>query len=297
MNTPNLDAIEDKLVRKCELFSQFVEFLDINYLGKTFTLDKLSDIERKDFLIKFRTDFGSNDDSYPTLTLLLDVGAYRRYSPMRFNHFVESSTVRLARKEIESALIQLLTSYQTQLFARRLQRHDELIYQLLSYIEMIRQLLSPDSQNMEDDRILNKLDPDNDESLREALRTVDWLVSFARETQFETQYWKEILDEYLQIIEPNKIIKSSTIEWVGDKTDLAELVWAVYKSGRIRDKATGKTITQIKLVDAFGKLFDTDLDVVQLMKGRWDSHKARDGKTFLPSLCQLVTDEIERKNQ
>jgi hypothetical protein len=88
---------------------------------------------------------------------------------------------------------------------------------------------------------------------------------------------------------------SPKLQWKGDKTDLAELVWALAQSGRINDPDTGQPIAQNKLVSQFELLFaDLTLDVPGLMKGRMKSFKAiDDGETFTKILFELVNVRIE----
>lgn len=81
------------------------------------------------------------------------------------------------------------------------------------------------------------------------------------------------------------------LKWKGDKTDLAELVWALSKTGRIVDEETGQSIRQNKLADLVGKTFGVSLDTVGLMKGRMRTYKAtEDGETFTRTLFDLVND-------
>jgi hypothetical protein len=81
------------------------------------------------------------------------------------------------------------------------------------------------------------------------------------------------------------------LQWKGDKTDLAELVWALSKTSRIVDQTTGQPIKQNKLADLIGKTFGLSLDVTGLMKGRMNTYKATsDGETFTKNLFDLVND-------
>ena len=82
------------------------------------------------------------------------------------------------------------------------------------------------------------------------------------------------------------------LRWKGDKTDLAELVWALAKSGRVTDTSTGKPATQKEIGHNIAALLEVEsLDVIGLMKGRMRTYKAtNDGNTFLKTLFELVSD-------
>lgn len=83
---------------------------------------------------------------------------------------------------------------------------------------------------------------------------------------------------------------SAKLKWKGDKTDLAEVVYALYKSEVITDTSTGKDVTKKLLAKRLGDLFCIDLtDMETPMKGRKNSNKAfYDGKTFTRQLAQIV---------
>jgi hypothetical protein len=89
------------------------------------------------------------------------------------------------------------------------------------------------------------------------------------------------------------------LQWKGDKTDLAELIWALFKSERITDTSTGKPVTQKELVSQFIALLAVDsLDVANLMKTKYGtkskstSYKAQDGKTFPAELQTLLSGRV-----
>lgn len=92
---------------------------------------------------------------------------------------------------------------------------------------------------------------------------------------------------------------TSKLQWKGDKTDLAELIWALQKSERITDTTTGKPVTQKDLVNQLIALLGIDaLDVANLMKYKYGtkskptSYKAKDGKTFPAELQKLLSSRI-----
>ena len=85
------------------------------------------------------------------------------------------------------------------------------------------------------------------------------------------------------------ISTGAILQWKSDKTDLAELVWALTKSGRIVDKTTGQSITQIALTRHIETVFGISMDVTGLMKGRMKTYKAAsDYDTFTNTLFGLV---------
>ncbi|GAB3897570.1 hypothetical protein [Spirosoma agri] len=83
----------------------------------------------------------------------------------------------------------------------------------------------------------------------------------------------------------------------GDKTDFAELVWALAKSHRIIDNKTGKPVTIDVLANQLGALLGISIsNPMQLMQGRKESYKAtEDGITFIASLSELVEKYIANK--
>jgi hypothetical protein len=84
---------------------------------------------------------------------------------------------------------------------------------------------------------------------------------------------------------------NNKFEWKGDKTDLAELIWAIVKSGRVIDITTGKNITQVDLSRHIEVVFGISLDIPGLMKGRMKTYKVTsDGNTFTKTLCDLVNE-------
>lgn len=89
------------------------------------------------------------------------------------------------------------------------------------------------------------------------------------------------------------------LQWKGDKTDLAELIWTLCKSERIMDTTTGKPVTQKELVSQLITLLGLDtLDVANLMKYKYGtkskttSYKAKDGKTFPAELQNLLLSRV-----
>lgn len=106
-------------------------------------------------------------------------------------------------------------------------------------------------------------------------------------------------DEEDADLEPQSTEPGVKLQWKGDKTDLAELVWALSKSGRIADTSTGQPATQKELVNQIVNLLGLDsLDVANLMKGRFGTKgkpttfKAQDGKTFVNTLQMLLDQRV-----
>lgn len=93
----------------------------------------------------------------------------------------------------------------------------------------------------------------------------------------------------LTIQEPDKNEKLLNLQWKGDKSDLAELIWALFKSERISDPKTGQAVTQAELIRQVEAIFGVKLDVTGLMKGRMKSYKVTsDGNTFTKTLSDIV---------
>lgn len=114
---------------------------------------------------------------------------------------------------------------------------------------------------------------------------LDQLLPIYDEEGEEIEFPTETQDPNPQPTEPG--VK---LQWKGDKTDLAELVWTLAKSGRVTDTSTGKDVTQEQLTAQLAALFGiSDLNVKGLMQGRKRSTKAaEDGITFTSSLAELV---------
>ena len=107
---------------------------------------------------------------------------------------------------------------------------------------------------------------------------------------------ENIINENIEIFNPvssasDSIESNTKMQWKGDKTDLAELVWSLAKSGRVSDTNTGQLITLKELNHQFETLFGLTLDVTNLMKGRMRTYKATsDGDTFTKTLFDLVNE-------
>ena len=89
------------------------------------------------------------------------------------------------------------------------------------------------------------------------------------------------------------------LQWKGDNTDLAELIWALTKSGRVGDTITGQPVTQRELTSRVIDLLGLDsLNIADLMRGRYGTatksttYKAQGGKTFVNSLQTLLDQRI-----
>jgi hypothetical protein len=110
-------------------------------------------------------------------------------------------------------------------------------------------------------------------------------------------YLNQIPAQQTNFVEPirkeiTSINTDSKLEWKGDKTDLAELVWALSKSNRIIDTTTAQPVTQKELTRRIETLLGvTSLDVAGLMKGRMNTYKAtNNGNTFVKTLFNLVSE-------
>ena len=101
-------------------------------------------------------------------------------------------------------------------------------------------------------------------------------------------------DELLQLKELSAKLKWKEVK--GGKTDLAELIWALAKSGRIIDSVTFRPVTIDELTRQFETLFGLSINTTGLMQGRKDSYKAaEDGITFTTTLSELVNDYIAKQ--
>lgn len=104
-----------------------------------------------------------------------------------------------------------------------------------------------------------------------------------------------LLNESLQTnqqIQPTK--PNTKLLWNGDKTDLAELVWALAKSNQIIDTSTYKPVIIGELTRQFEILLGLEkLDVDGLVSKRiHKTYKSVDGKTFMDTLQGLMQERI-----
>ncbi|MCX6213247.1 RteC domain-containing protein [Spirosoma sp.] len=121
-------------------------------------------------------------------------------------------------------------------------------------------------------------------------------------TVIDTNYSKITFEDFIeQITDADSPMKESGIrlEWKGDKTDLAELVYALAKTGRISDTSTGLPVTQKELANQVMAMLGLDsLDVANLMKGRYGTkgkpttYKAQEGRTFVNDLQTLLDKRV-----
>lgn len=91
--------------------------------------------------------------------------------------------------------------------------------------------------------------------------------------------------------------QKSDLEWTVDKNDLCELIWALWKSGRIKDTSTGKSIEREKLIKQFEYLFNTDLsNFDDLLAKKLKTYKIeKDNKTFTHELKLAIDERINKK--
>ena len=99
--------------------------------------------------------------------------------------------------------------------------------------------------------------------------------------------------------EPVPVEPGGKLHYVGSKVDLAELVWALYKSECITDTTTGRPVAQNELANQLSALLSVDsLNVADSMRYRYGtaskptSHKAKDGKTFINRLQTLLESRV-----
>jgi hypothetical protein len=87
------------------------------------------------------------------------------------------------------------------------------------------------------------------------------------------------------------------LEWTGDKNDLCELIWALWRSERIKDTSTGKPIENKKLISQFEHLFNTDLsNFDDLLGKKLKTYKIQeDKKTFTNELKLAIDERINKK--
>ena len=122
---------------------------------------------------------------------------------------------------------------------------------------------------------------------------LDRLLPYYDEDGNETDYPTETSDPVPQAAQPGV-----RLQWKGDKTDFAELVWALSKSGRIADNSTGQPVTLTELARQFETMFEQPLDVDGLVSKRIkNTNKSTDGKTFIHTLLQLMQERIAKSEK
>lgn len=96
--------------------------------------------------------------------------------------------------------------------------------------------------------------------------------------------------------EPMNQNNNSNLRWVGDKNELCELLWALWKSQRVKDANTGKTIEREKLIKEFENLFNIDLkNFDDLLNRKLKTYQSQDNKTFVNELKNLIDERISKK--
>ncbi len=127
------------------------------------------------------------------------------------------------------------------------------------------------------------------EDVLESAERVEWIINE------NIKIFSNVSSSTDSLPQPIPTETSVKLQWKGNKTDLAELIWALAKSERITDITTGKPVAQKELVSQIVALLGLDsLDVANLMKTKYDtkskssSYKAKDGKTFPAELQNLL---------
>ncbi|WP_020605662.1 RteC domain-containing protein [Spirosoma spitsbergense] len=144
-----------------------------------------------------------------------------------------------------------------------------------------------------------------------------WLESLNRRVihlirQFAPEIYKRHSNEFRKYIsvkefigvtvdnqEPTPIIPEVKLQWKGDKTDLAEVIWALAKSEQIVNVDSNKPVIIAELTQKFETLFGIEkLDVDGLVSKRiLNTYKHADGKTFLDSLQKLMQARVARSQK
>lgn len=105
--------------------------------------------------------------------------------------------------------------------------------------------------------------------------------------QYEYEY------EQPELMDQNN---NSNLLWVGDKNELCELLWALWKSQRVKDANTGKTIEREKLINEFENLFNIDLkNFDDLLNRKLKTYQSQDNKTFVNELKNIIDERISKK--
>jgi hypothetical protein len=115
---------------------------------------------------------------------------------------------------------------------------------------------------------------------------------------FGIRRWEEVIEKSLTLYstpQPANDVKPQSenavkLQWNGEITDLAELVWVLVKTGAITNTIRGRPVTIDDLSDSFKTLFNLEkLDVNGLVSKRMsNTNKPSDGKTFMDTLQKLI---------
>lgn len=119
------------------------------------------------------------------------------------------------------------------------------------------------------------------------IKTITALLNHDKEAYVELDQNNKIKQDEIEISH------SKDLEW-DNKTELAELIYVLYHSKRI--KVNGKPIEQQKLTKIFCKLFNTQIDspVDLLNKTAKTFKKGEDGKTFISELNTILEKYIDK---
>lgn len=115
---------------------------------------------------------------------------------------------------------------------------------------------------------------------------------------FIDSLWIDIIRFIENLHNPTKVSLISDfpkVQWrlnqKGDKSDLIELIHALFKSERILDE-NGNPITQTRLIELFQLYFNCDLKTFDsLLAKRKSTYKVKDDKSFINSLLHHIKEE------
>jgi hypothetical protein len=123
----------------------------------------------------------------------------------------------------------------------------------------------------------------------------EYLNLYANIVKFETQI-SEILKTqcYPNAIKNENVLNQFT--WSESKTDLAELVYSLAKTERIKSITTGKTATKEELLKYFSEQFGININSQSLLsKSKMTFKRKDDSKTFTRQLADLFDDYLNSK--
>ncbi|TAE22351.1 MAG: hypothetical protein EAZ91_23645 [Cytophagales bacterium] len=196
MNTPNLDAVEEKFVRYSSLLANQIFFLNSQFPDGITPLNSLTVEDRYSVLYEYRMIFGDDDESYPEIYDLMGVRIHLPLILDGLDDFNEAPIVRQSRKEIEAVLWDSKSEQQKQLFFRRIERQQALLGQVATQIETVLSIWPLDNREVYQETLRQELLENGDAVLVRSLGHLNEIIRMANGIIEDCKLWDGVLLEY-----------------------------------------------------------------------------------------------------
>ena len=260
------EVIENKFIKAREIAMLFTvkvaahilheQELNIQQLTNEKWLD-IVNIFIKEFS-GFNSDFGIISE-YIELAFDVDLNHHYEYD-YHFN--TDSQLIIEARRFIENKLSGFKRDGQELAFRTSIRNHSKRIYQVKECLFQILSVFNYKVINQKNIEFINK--PIEHSEIQ--LRGFEYFGRFVGATAIlneQCDKWIKMLREFQSFPEDESSVIEDKVElkWIGDKSDLAELIWVLHKSELVKDERTGKPVGQKNLAEALGALLGTNIDV------------------------------------